>query len=103
MSLPVENHSPHAYLYHLPFGVVAVAHHQSPAVLIDLVGKRLDRGDDPGQQRRRSICRAPSRTLSSSSDELGVFSLDASASWTTLRISASSRTGAPTPVLIGVL
>src|ERR687887_618499 len=50
-----------------------------------------------------SICRAPLRTISSSSDELAVFSLDASASWTTLSISAPSRTSAPTPVLIRVL
>jgi hypothetical protein len=59
-------------------------------VLIDLVGERLDRGDDLGLQRRRSNCRAPSRTISSSSDELAVFSLDASASWPTLRISAAT-------------
>jgi hypothetical protein len=38
---------------HLPFGVVAVAHHQPPAMLIDLVGERLDIGDDLGLQRGR--------------------------------------------------
>jgi hypothetical protein len=51
--------------------VVAVAHHQPPAALIDLVGER----------RRKHLPR-PSRTISSSSDKLTVFSLDASASET---------------------
>jgi hypothetical protein len=62
--------------------VVAVAHHQPPAALIDLVGERLDIGDDVGLQRRRKHLPRPSRTISSSSDKLTVFSLDASASET---------------------
>jgi hypothetical protein len=59
------------------------------ALLVDLADELLDIGGDLGLQRAASICRAPSRTISSSSDPPAapvVFSLDASASWPTLSI-----------------
>src|SRR6185312_1507246 len=47
-----------------------------------------------------SIARAPSRTISSSNDPpAALFSLDASASWTTLSMGVPSRTSASTPAL----
>ena len=38
---------------HVPLAVVAVADHQPPPVLVDLIGERLDVGADLGLQRRR--------------------------------------------------
>ena len=55
---------------HLPLGVVAVAHHQAATVLVDLVGEWVDVGGDLGLNAAASICRAPSRTISSSSDRV---------------------------------
>jgi hypothetical protein len=74
-----------------------------PAPLLFRVSEHVAQRFPEPQCAVASICRAPSRTISSSSDELAMFSLDASASWTTLSISAPSRTSAPTPVLIRVL
>src|SRR6476619_1600387 len=46
------------------------------------------------------MARAPSRTISSSNDPpAALFSLDASASWTTLSMGVPSRTSASTPAL----
>jgi hypothetical protein len=59
------------------------------ALLVDLADELLDIGGDLGLRAAASICRAPSRTTSSSSDPPAapaVFSLDASASRTTLSI-----------------
>jgi hypothetical protein len=38
---------------HVPHAVVAIAHHQTVAVLVDLIGELLDVGADLGLQRRR--------------------------------------------------
>src|SRR5215213_4187173 len=47
-----------------------------------------------------SICLAPSRTISSSSDRAAALSPGCGSSWTTLSTGVPSRTSAPTPVLI---
>ncbi len=72
---------------HLTGGVVAVADDQPVAVLIELVSMGTYIGGDLGLHRRRSICRAPSRTISSSSDSptaAGACALVSASSWTTL-------------------
>jgi hypothetical protein len=49
--------------------VEPVAAHQPPAVVVHLVAVNLDVGGHLGPHAAASICRAPSRTISSSSDD----------------------------------
>jgi hypothetical protein len=72
-------------------------------VLVDLIDVRANVGGSLGLQRRREhLPGAPSRTISSSRDELAVDAVVALASvlsWTTLSVAIPSRTGAPALVL----
>jgi hypothetical protein len=68
-------------------------------VLVELVLELLDVGGDLGLQRRsQHLPSTVAHDLINKHPPAG--SLDASTSWTTLSMSAPSRTSAPTPVLI---
>ena len=85
---------------HLAFAVITIAYHQPIPVLVDLAGMSIDIGGHLGPQRRCEHCPcAVAHDLSSNDPPAVPFSLDASASWTTLSMGVPSRTSAPTPAL----
>ena len=80
---------------HTAFVVVAVAHHQAATVLVDLISELLDIGGDTLRgSAAASICRAPSRTISSSNDR-PPSSLERSLSCTTVSTGVPSQPALP--------